>query len=97
MKLQPVGSKLMVKAIEEDAATKAGIILPESAKEKPQKGKVLAVGPGKVLDSGEREAIDVKVGDTVWYTKYGPTEIQVEGKEYLMIDYSDVLAVEKKK
>ena len=93
MKLQPLGDRLIVKAIEEEETTASGIVLPDTAKEKPQRGKVLAVGDGKVNeDSGKRTPLDVAEGDEVLYSKYGGTEINVEGDDLLVLRESDVLA-----
>ncbi|HEY6779599.1 MAG TPA: co-chaperone GroES [Thermoleophilaceae bacterium] len=93
MKLQPLGDRLIVKAIEEEETTASGIVLPETAKEKPQRGKVLAVGDGKWDEDGEKRIpLDVSKGDEVLYSKYGGTEIQVEGDDLLVLRESDVLA-----
>ena len=97
MNLKPLGDRLIVKAIEEDETTASGIVLPDTAKEKPQKGTVLAVGEGKWDEDGEKRIpLDVAEGDTVLYSKYGGTEIKVDGEELLVLRESDVLAkVEK--
>jgi chaperonin GroES len=92
MKLKPLGDRLIVKAVEEEATTASGIVLPDTAKEKPQKGKVLAVGDGKLDDDGKRIPLDVSEGDEVLYSKYGGTEITVEGEDLLVLRESDVLA-----
>ena len=92
MKLKPLGDRLIVRAIEEEEATASGIVLPDTAKEKPQKGKVLAVGDGKIDDNGARVPLDVAEGDEVLYSKYGGTEIKVDGEELLVLRESDVLA-----
>ena len=93
MKLKPLGDRLIVKPIEEEETTASGIVLPDTAKEKPQKGKVLAVGDGKVNeDTGKRTPLDVKEGDEVLYSKYGGTEVTVEDEELLVLRESDVLA-----
>ena len=92
MDLQPLGDRLIVKAVEEEETTASGIVLPDTAKEKPQRGKVLAVGDGKVSDEGKRVPIDVSDGDEVLYSKYGGTEITVDGEELLVLRESDVLA-----
>src|SRR3977135_3562744 len=93
MKHTPLGDRLIVRAIEEEETTASGIVLPDTAKEKPQKGKVLAVGDGKVNDeTGKRTPLDVAEGDEVLYSKYGGTEIIVEGEELLVLRESDVLA-----
>jgi len=95
MRLQPVGSRLIVQPLEAEEKTTSGIILPETAKEKPQRGKVLAVGPGKLLENGQREEVPAQVGQVVLFTKYGPTEVRVENEELYILDFSDVLAVEE--
>jgi chaperonin GroES len=93
MKLKPLGDRLIVQAIDEDETTASGIVLPDTAKEKPQKGKVLAVGDGKWDDEGEKRIpLDVAEGDEVLYSKYGGTEIKVEGEDLLVLRESDVLA-----
>jgi chaperonin GroES len=93
MKLKPLGDRLIVRAIEEEEATAGGILLPDTAKEKPQKGKVMAVGDGKISeDTGKRIPLDVSEGDEVLYSKYGGTEIKVEGEDLLVLRESDVLA-----
>jgi chaperonin GroES len=93
MKLKPLGDRLIVKAVEEEETTSSGIVLPDTAKEKPQKGKVIAVGDGKWDDEGEKRIpLDVAEGDEVLYSKYGGTEIKVEGEELLVLRESDVLA-----
>jgi chaperonin GroES len=92
MKLKPLGDRLIVKAVEEEETTASGIVLPDTAKEKPQRGKVLAVGDGKVADDGKRVPIDVSDGDEVLYSKYGGTEITVDGEDLLVLRESDVLA-----
>jgi chaperonin GroES len=93
MKLKPLGDRLIVKAVEEEETTASGIVLPDTAKEKPQKGKVLAVGDGKVSEeTGKRMPLDVAEGDEVLYSKYGGTEIKVDGEDLLVLRESDVLA-----
>jgi chaperonin GroES len=93
MKLKPLGDRLIVQAIEEDETTASGIVLPDTAKEKPQRGKVLAVGEGKWDEDGEKRIpLDVGEGDEVLYSKYGGTEITVEGEDLLVLRESDVLA-----
>jgi chaperonin GroES len=93
MKLKPLGDRLIVRAIEEEETTASGIVLPDTAKEKPQKGKVLAVGDGKINeDTGKRVPLDVTEGDEVLYSKYGGTEIKIDGQELLVLRESDVLA-----
>lgn len=95
MKLQPLHDRIVVEAAPKEEKTAGGIILPDTAQEKPQKGKVLAVGPGKRLDSGQIAALDVKVGETVLYGKYGGTEVTVDGKDYIILRADDILAVLK--
>ncbi len=93
MKLKPLGDRLIVQAMEEEDTTAGGILLPDTAKEKPQKGKVLAVGDGKISeDTGKRIPLDVSEGDEVLYSKYGGTEIKVDGEDLLVLRESDVLA-----
>ena len=93
LNLKPLGDRLIVRAIEEEETTASGIVLPDTAKEKPQKGKVIAVGDGKVNeDTGKRTPLDVAEGDEVLYSKYGGTEIKVDGEELLVLRESDVLA-----
>ncbi len=92
MNLKPLGDRLIVRAVEEEAATASGIVLPDTAKEKPLKGKVLAVGDGKLEDDGRRIPLDVAAGDEVVYSKYGGTEIVVDGEDLLVLRESDVLA-----
>ena len=93
MKLKPLGDRLIVQAVEEEATTASGIVLPDTAKEKPQKGTVLAVGPGRTLDDGKRETIDVKKGDSVLYAKYAGTEFKIDDEELLIVSQKDILAV----
>ena len=92
MDLQPLGDRLIVEALEEEATTASGIVLPDTAVEKPQRGRVLAVGPGGRDEDGEYIPLDVEVGDEVIYSKYGGTEIKVGADEYLILRESDVLA-----
>lgn len=91
-KLQPLADRVLVKPIEKEEKTKSGIYLPDTAKEKPQEGKVLAVGPGKISEDGKRIAMDLKVGDTVIYAKYGGTEIKIDDDELIILRESDILA-----
>lgn len=93
MTLRPLGNRLVVEPIEEEDITAGGIVLPETAKEKPQKGNVLFVGPGERNEKGERIAMDVKVGDVVLYAKYAGTETKVDGKKLLILKENDLLAV----
>ncbi|CAA9462774.1 MAG: Heat shock protein 60 family co-chaperone GroES [uncultured Solirubrobacteraceae bacterium] len=92
MKIKPLGDRLIIKVVEEEETTASGILLPDTAKEKPQKGKVVAVGKGRIDDNGKRIALDVEEGDEVLYSKYGGTEIKLEGEELLVLRESDVLA-----
>ena len=96
LKLQPMADRLVVKPIEREEVTKGGIFLPDTAKEKPQEGEVLAVGPGRLTEDGKRIAMDVKVGDIVIYTKYGGMEIKVEDEELIILRESDILAKKAK-
>ncbi len=92
VKLQPLADRVVVKPIEREEKTKSGIYLPDTAKEKPQEGKVVAVGPGKLSEEGKRIALDVKVGDIVIYAKYGGTELKVDDEELMILRESDILA-----
>jgi chaperonin GroES len=92
-KLRPLGDRVVIQPSAREEMTKSGIVLPDTAKEKPQEGTVIAVGPGKVLDDGKREAIDVKTGDKVLYAKYAGTEFKVEGDEFLIVSQKDILAI----
>ena len=92
MKLKPLADRVVVEPIEQEEITAGGIVLPETAKEKPQKGTVLAVGPGRMLDSGERSPVGVKVGDQVLFGKYGGTDIEVDGEDVKILRESDILA-----
>jgi chaperonin GroES len=91
--LQPLGDRVVVKPLSQEEVTKSGIFLPDTAKEKPQEGEVLAVGPGRVLDSGQRLALELKKGDKVLYAKYAGTEFKLEDDELLILSERDVLAV----
>ena len=93
LKLKPLGGRVIVEPIEQEEMTAGGIILPETAKEKPQEGKILAAGPGDRDDDGKRIAMEVKVGDKVLYAKYSGTEVKVDGKKLLILRESDILAV----
>jgi chaperonin GroES len=93
MKIRPLADKVLIKRLEAETKTKGGIVLPDSAKEKPRRGKVLALGDGKLLDSGKRSEFQVKVGDLVLFTSYGGTELKVDGEEVLIMDESDILAI----
>jgi chaperonin GroES len=97
MKVRPLQDRILVKRVEEETKTKGGIYIPDTAKEKPQEGLVVAVGPGKVSDSGKRVAPDVKEGDRVLFGKYSGTDIKIEGEEHLILREDDVVAVILKK
>lgn len=91
--IKPLEDKIVVQASEAEATTASGLVIPDTAKEKPQEGKVIAVGPGRIDDKGNRVPVDVAVGDVVIYSKYGGTEIKYNGEEYLILSARDVLAV----
>ena len=91
--IKPLGDRIVIKVIEDTEQTSGGIFIPDSAKEKPQKGEVVAVGLGKMNDKGEREPMDVKVGDTVLYAKYAGTDIKMDGVEYKVLSVKDALAI----
>jgi len=93
MKLRPLQDRVIVKRVAEEERTKGGIIIPDTAKEKPIEGKVLAVGNGKVLEDGKVRALDVKAGDRILFTKYAGTEVKLEGEEHLIIREEDILGV----
>jgi len=93
VKLSPLGDRIIVKATEAEEKTKSGIVLPDTAKEKSQEGNVVAVGTGRVLDNGTRLTPEVKVGDKVIFSKYGGTDIKVDGEEYLILNERDILAI----
>jgi chaperonin GroES len=93
LNLKPLGSRVVVEPIEQEEVTAGGIVLPETAKEKPQQGKILAVGPGDRDEDGDRIAMDVKVGDKILFAKYSGTEIKVDGKKLLILRESDILAI----
>ncbi len=92
MKLKPLGDRLIVRAIEEEATTASGLVLPDTAKEKPQRGKVLAVGDGRLDDDGKRVPLDISKDDEVYYSKYGGSELPWDGEDLLVLRESDVLA-----
>lgn len=92
-KLRPLADRVIVKILESEEKTKGGIFLPDTAKEKPQQGKVIAVGPGKTLEDGTKSPVDVKSGDTVLFAKYAGTEVKIDGDEFLVIAEKDILAV----
>jgi chaperonin GroES len=93
VKLRPMGDRLVVKAIARETMTKSGIVLPDTAKEKPQEGEVLAVGPGKVLDNGKRVTLEVQVGQRVMFAKYAGSEVKLDGEEYLILRESDIMGI----
>jgi len=92
MNLEPLGDRIVVKPTAKEEVTKGGIVLPDTAKEKPQEGEVVAVGPGRMTDEGKRIALDVKKGDTVVYPRYSGSELKVDGEEYLIMRESEILA-----
>lgn len=92
-KLRPLGDRVVIKPTPREEMTKSGIVLPDTAKEKPQEGLILAIGPGRILDDGKREAMDVKEGQKVLYAKYAGTEFKVDGDELLIVSQKDILAV----
>jgi len=91
--IRPLGDRIIIELVESEEKTASGIVLPDSAKEKPQEGKVIAVGTGRVLESGERVALDVAVGDRIIFSKYAGTEVKYQGVEYLILRENDILAV----
>jgi chaperonin GroES len=93
MKLKPLNDRVLVKRLESEEKTAGGIIIPDSAKEKPQRGKIVAAGPGKLDDSGKRIALNVKDGEEVLFNKYAGTEVKIEGEEYLVMREDDILGV----
>ncbi|MCE5314211.1 MAG: co-chaperone GroES [Armatimonadota bacterium] len=93
--IRPLADKVVVEPLEEEAKSAGGIILPDTAKKKPQEGVVIAIGPGKVLDDGSRAAMSVKAGDKVIYAKYGGTEVTVGGKDYVILDQDSIYAIKE--
>ena len=93
LKIRPLGEKVLIKRLKAEEKTKGGIVLPDTAKEKPQKGTILAVGDGKMLDDGTRGAFQVKKGDQVLFASYAGTEVKVADEEYMLMDESDILAI----
>ncbi len=91
--LRPLGDRVVVKALARETVTRSGIVLPDTAKEKPQEGEILAVGPGKVLDNGKRTDLEVQVGQRVLFARYAGTEIKIEGEEYLILRESDIVGI----
>jgi chaperonin GroES len=96
MALKPLADRIIVKAVEAEDKSPGGILLPDTAKEKPQQGEVIAVGPGRLLDSGKISAMDLQVGDRIYFAKYGGTEVKVGGDEFIILRQDDVLAVLEK-
>ena len=94
-KLRPLGDRVVIQPTPREEMTKSGIVLPDTAKEKPQEGKIIAAGPGRLTDEGKREPMDVKEGDTVLYAKYAGTEFKVDGEELLIVSQKDILAIVK--
>jgi chaperonin GroES len=97
MKVRPLNDRILVKRLEEEEMTKGGIIIPDSAKEKPAEGEVIAVGKGKINDKGDRIKLDVKVGDRVLFSKYGGTDVKIDGVDHLIMREDDILAIVEKK
>lgn len=93
VKIRPIGDKVVVKRIEADSMTAGGIVLPDSAKEKPKRGEVVAIGDGKLLNTGERAKMQVSKGNEVLFTSYAGTEVKIDGEEFLIMDESDILAI----
>ncbi len=93
VKIRPLGDRVLVKPLERETVTKTGIVLPDTAKEKPQEGEVLAVGPGKVLDNGKRTTLEVQVGQRVLFAKYAGTEVKMDDQEYLILRESDIMGI----
>ena len=96
MKIRPLQDRIIVKRMEEEEKSKGGIIIPDSAKEKPMEGEVIAVGSGKVLDNGQKSVTDVKAGDRVLFSKYAGTEVKIEGEEHLIMREDDILGIIEK-
>jgi len=92
-KMRPIGDRVVVKPAAKEEVTKSGIVIPDTAKEKPQEGTVIAVGSGRLLDNGDRAPVDLRVGDRVLFAKYGGTEFKLDGEEYLVLKENDILAV----
>ncbi len=92
-RLRPMGDRIVVKPLARETVTKSGIVLPDTAKEKPQEGEILAVGPGKVLDNGKRTTLEVQVGQRVLFAKYSGTEVKIDGEEYLILRENDIMGI----
>lgn len=97
MNIKPLGERIVLKVLESEEKTKSGIVIPDTAKEKPQMGEVLAVGSGRVLDNGQKVALEVKPGDKVLFAKYAGTEVKLDGEQYMVLKESDVLAIVNQK
>ncbi|NLW55728.1 MAG: co-chaperone GroES [Firmicutes bacterium] len=93
MNIKPLGERIVIKVMESEEKTKSGIVLPDTAKEKPQQGEVVAIGSGKTLDNGQKVPLELKVGDRVLFAKYAGTEVKLDGEEYMVMKESDVLAI----
>ncbi len=93
MAIQPLADKVLVKRVEAEEKTKGGIVIPDTAKEKPKEGKVVAVGPGRMMEDGKRSQLQLKKGDRILFTSYAGTEIKIDGEEYLVMSEDDILAV----
>jgi chaperonin GroES len=93
MNVRPLGEKVLIKRVEAEGKTSGGIVLPDTAKEKPKEGKVIAIGDGRILKSGERAKVQVKKGDRVLFSSYGGTEVRIDGEDYLLMSEDDILAV----
>lgn len=93
MNIKPLGDRVLIKAMDAEEVSKSGIIIPDTAKERPSEGKIIAVGPGRMTDKGERVALEVKKGDKVLYGKYSGTEVKLDGDDYLILRETDILAV----
>ena len=91
--IKPLGDRVVIKVLEKEQKTMSGIVLPDTAKEKPQEGEIVAVGTGKMLDNGQRVALDVKAGDKVIFSKYAGTEVKVDGQDFLILSERDILAI----
>ncbi|MBQ6972935.1 MAG: co-chaperone GroES [Synergistaceae bacterium] len=96
MKLKPLGDRIVVKVLEREEKTKSGLFLPDTAKEKPTEGEVIAVGTGKILDNGQKQPVEVKVGDRIIFSKYAGTEVKLDGEELVIFSERDVLAIVEK-
>jgi chaperonin GroES len=96
MKIRPLADKVLVERVEAESKTAGGIVLPDTAKEKPQRGRIVSVGPGKIMDDGKNKEMQIKKGDLVLFTSYAGTEVKIDGKEYLIMDESDIMAVIEK-